>query len=381
MTASFRLGRIAGIDIGVNWSWLVVFALIVWSLTTAVFPEQNPGLEDGTYLAMGVAAALLFFTSILLHELGHALQARREGMEIEGITLWLFGGVAQFKGMFPSAGAEFRIAIAGPIVSLVLGLAFVGAAVVIAGAQALDGVAAWLGYINLALLVFNMLPALPLDGGRVLRAALWSAQGDFRSATQVAAGIGRGFGFLFIGGGLALVFFLNAVSGLWLAFIGWFLLGAASAEARYIAVRDALGGLRVRDLVVRDPVTVEPSQTIGRVIDEVIWSHRHTTYPVVEDGRAVGLLPFRSVAQIPRAEWDLRTVRECMLGLDDVPRLGEDAPLEEALAELGDGGVGRGLVLGEGDRLVGLLSITDLVRALELGGGLPRRRRRAQTRR
>jgi Zn-dependent protease/predicted transcriptional regulator len=371
VSASFTLGRIAGIKIGINWTWLIVFALITWSLAAQIFPDQNPGLDDGTYLAMAVAAALLFFASILLHELGHAIQARREGMEIEGITLWLFGGVAQFRGMFPSAGAEFRIAIAGPLVSLALGALFVAVAAGMSIPDEIDGVAFWLGSINLALLAFNMLPALPLDGGRVLRSLLWQARGDFAWATRVAAGIGRGFGYLFIAGGVALFFWANAVSGLWLAFIGWFLLGAATSEARYLAVRDALGGLRVRDLMVREPTSVPPDMTIGELLDRVVWTHRFTTYPVVEGGRAVGLLPFRCVAQVPRSEWDERRVRDCMLDLDEVPTLTEEEPLEEALAELGNG-VGRGLVLA-GGRLVGLLSITDLVRALEIGG-LRRRR-------
>jgi Zn-dependent protease/CBS domain-containing protein len=367
VTSSITLGRIAGIRIGINWSWLVVFALITWSLATAVFPDQNPGLSDGTYWAMAIVAAIVFFTSLLLHELGHAFQARREGMEIEGITLWLFGGVAQFKGMFPSAGAEFRIAIAGPFVSLVLGILFVAIALLVHGAEVVDGTAAWLGYINLTLLVFNLLPALPLDGGRVLRSALWAARGDFGWATRIAAGIGRGFGFLFIAGGLALFFLDSATSGLWLAFIGWFLLGAASAEARYIAVRDAFGGLRVRDLMVRNPQTVTPSMTIGDLMDGVVWNHRYTTYPVIEDGRAVGLLPFRCVAQVPRGEWDERTVRDCMLPADEVPTLTEDEPLEEALVELSNG-VGRGLVLDPARRLVGFLSMSDLARALETRG-------------
>ena len=374
MNSSIRLGRIYGIEIGLNWTWLIVFALIVWSLATAVFPDQNPGLGDGTYLTMAIFAALLFFLSILLHELGHAVQARREGMEIEGITLWLFGGVAKFRGMFPSAGAEFRIAIAGPIVSLLLGLGFIGVALLLKGAHEVDGIAAWLGYINLMLLVFNLLPALPLDGGRVLRSALWGARDDFAWATRVAAGIGRGFGYLFIAGGVALFFWANTTSGLWLAFIGWFLLGAATSEARYLAVRDALGGLRVRDLMIRDPVTVGPRQTIGELMDDVVWTHRHTTYPVVDDGRAVGLLPFRCIAQVPRREWDDRTVSDCMLERDQVPLLSEDEPLEQALIDLGDG-VGRGLVV-DGERLVGLLSITDLVRALEAA---PPRRLRERT--
>jgi Zn-dependent protease len=194
MGDSFQLGRIAGVRIGLNWSWLVVFALIVWTLAANIFPHHNPGLGDGAYLAMAIAAALLFFASLLLHELGHALLARREGMEIEGITLWLFGGVAKFKGMFPSAGAEFRIAIAGPLVSLALGALFVLIAWVSALPDEIDGVAAWLGYINLLLLALNLLPALPLDGGRVLRSALWQARSDVAWATHVAAMTGRAFG-------------------------------------------------------------------------------------------------------------------------------------------------------------------------------------------
>jgi Zn-dependent protease/predicted transcriptional regulator len=363
---TFRLGSVAGIRIGLNWSWLVVFALIAWTLAASVFPDQNPGLSDGTYLAMAIAAAVLFFVSLLLHELGHAVVARREGMEIEGITLWLFGGVAKFKGMFPSAGAEFRIAIAGPLVSLVIGLIFVAVAAMGNLPTEVDGVAAWLGFINLILLVFNLLPALPLDGGRVLRAALWRARGDFGWATRVAADIGRGFGYLFIALGLFEVFFLSSFAGVWLAFLGWFLLGAAGAEAGYLATRQVLDGLRVRDLMVRDPVTITPEASIGRFMDDVVWAKRHTTYPVVDDGRAVGLVPFRCVAEVPRREWDNRSIEDCMLGKDEVPVLHEDDELVDALEQLGQSPVGRALVL-DGDRLVGLLSMTDLVRALEAG--------------
>jgi Zn-dependent protease/CBS domain-containing protein len=370
VTTSIELGRIFGIRIGINWSWLVVVALLVWTLAVAIFPSTNPGLSDETYVWMAIVAAALFFTSLLLHELGHAIQARREGMEIEGITLWLFGGVAKFKGMFPSAGAEFRIAIAGPLVSLALGVLFVLAALGLPAPEPVDAVAAWLGYINLVLLVFNLLPALPLDGGRVLRSALWGARDDFRSATRIAASIGRGFGFLFIAGGIALFVFANSFSGAWLAFIGWFLLGAASAELRFLAVRDALAGLRVRDLMVREPATVSAGVSLGQFMDDVVWPNRYTTYPVVDDGRAVGLLPFRCVAQIPRREWDERSVRDCMLSREDVPLLDEDDELVDVLDERGQG-PGRGLVL-DGERLVGLLSISDLARTLETNG---RRRR------
>jgi Zn-dependent protease len=370
--SSFRLGRFAGVEIGVNWSWLVVFALIAWSLASAVFPAQNPGLSHAAYLGMAVIAALLFFASLLAHELGHAVTARREGMEIEGITLWLFGGVARFKGMFPSAGAELRIALAGPAVSLLIGVVCSLVAWAAALPTGIDGVLAWLGYINLFLLAFNLLPALPLDGGRVLRALLWLAKGDFAWATHVSATVGRAFSFLFIGGGLFLFVFQGAFSGAWLAFIGWFLLMASSAETRYLAAREALGGLRVRDLMTRDPLTVPAGYTLGRFMDEVAWIHRYTTYPVLDDGHFVGLLPFRSVAAVPRSEWDAKGVRDCLVPDERVPSLAEDEPAIEALGELSDSSVNRGVVL-DGGRLVGLLSISDLARALEAGPRTPPR--------
>jgi Zn-dependent protease/CBS domain-containing protein len=365
MNDSFTLGRIAGIRVGVNWSWIVVFALIVWTLSQSIFPRMNQGLSDATYLGMAIAAALLFFVSLLMHEYGHALVARREGMEIEGITLWLFGGVARFKGMFPSAGAEFRIAIAGPVVSLVLGCLFVLFAWLARAPEAVDAVAAWLGYINLTLLVFNLLPALPLDGGRVLRSVLWAARNDFAWATRIAAWVGRAFGYLFIAVGLGFLFFQGAFSGAWLAFIGWFLLQAAGAEDRYLLARQALAGLRVLNLMVRDPVTAKPDMTLGAFMDELVSQRRYTTYPVVEDGRAVGLLPFRCVAEVPRREWDTRLVRDCMIPRDRVPVVGETDDLIDAAAELASSDVNRALVL-DGDRLVGLLSVTDVARALQI---------------
>jgi Zn-dependent protease len=369
MTPSLRLGRIAGVEIGVNWSWLVVFALLVWTLARGVFPSTNPHLSAGTHLAMAIVATAAFFCSLLMHELGHALRARREGVEIEGITLWLFGGVARFKGGFPSAGAEFRVAIAGPLVSLALGIAFLLLSLA-HPPQAVGGVLAWLGYINLTLLAFNLLPALPLDGGRVLRSILWRMKGDLAQATRIAADVGRGFGYLLVAAGVALFIFHGSFSGAWLAFIGWFLLQAASAEARYVQARQALDGLRVRDLMTADPVTVAPDLTLGEFMDQIVRTRRHTSYPVLEDGSVVGLLPFRCVAEVPRREWDDTPVRDCMIDRDQVPHLQPDESAIDALAELGQTGLGRALVLADG-RLVGLLSASDLARALEAP---PRRR-------
>jgi Zn-dependent protease len=365
MDGNFTIGRFGGIEVRLHWSLLAVFALIVWSLTDGVFPSQNPGLSDGTYLGMAIVAAVLFLASILLHELGHSWVARREGIEVDSITLWLFGGVAQFKDRFTSAGGEFRVAVTGPLISIALGVVFVSVA--LAGLpSAVDGVAAWLGYINLTLAVFNLLPASPLDGGRVLHAALWRAKGDFAWATRIASEIGQSFGYLFIALGLVMFIFQGSFSGAWLAFIGWFLLQGARAEARYVATEQALSGLRVRDLMVRQPVTVDADSTIGRFMDDVAWSQRFTTYPVLDGGSPVGLLAFASVAAVPRSDWDTRRVRETMIPLDEVPLLTEDEKAVDALAELSAPRANRGLVVDNG-HLAGLLSITDLARALEVG--------------
>ena len=232
--------------------------------------------------------------------------------------------------------------------------------------SAVDGAAAWPGYINLILAAFNLLPAAPLDGGRVLHAALWRAKGDYAWATRVASEIGQGFGYLFIALGLVMFIFQGSFSGAWLAFIGWYLLQGAKAEARYAATEQALVGLRVRDLMVRNPVTVDADWTIGRVMDDVASSHRFTTYPVLDGGSPVGLLPFASVAAVPRSEWETRRVRETMISLDEVPLLTEDEKAVDALAELSAPDANRGLVVDNG-HLAGLLSITDLARALEVG--------------
>jgi Zn-dependent protease len=228
---SFTLFRVAGIRVGVNWSWAIVFGLIVWSLADRVFPAEDPGHSAGTYTAMALVAALVFFASLLLHELGHAVRARREGVEVAGITLWLFGGVARLGGGLPGAGAELRIALSGPLVTAVLAVVFVAVALAAPLPAAVGGVLAWLGYVNVILLVFNLLPAFPLDGGRVLRAARWRSTGSLLAATRTAVRVSRVLAFLIVAGGLALVVYGDTIGGLWLAFVGWFLLQAARAES------------------------------------------------------------------------------------------------------------------------------------------------------
>jgi Zn-dependent protease len=363
MHPSLTIGRIAGIRISFNWSWLIVFALIVWSLAASVFPAQDPGLSTATYTIMSVIAALVFFLSILLHEIGHSIVARRNGMEIEGITLWLFGGVSEFREMFRSPGAEFRIGIAGPAVSFFLGAAFIGLAFLTTGSTPVNGTLAWLGYINVLVLVFNLLPALPLDGGRVLRSALWKAKGDFNWATKIAAGFGRAFGYLMIAGGVFAFVSYGAFGGAWLALIGWFLLGAAGNEARFMRARQALEGLRVSDVMTREPVTAPANGTLGEFADSLGRLDRHSTYPVVSNGDVLGLLPFGAISVRPRREWDQRLVRESMLGKEKVPVLDSDDSAVDALSKLMGGEINSGLVVHD-SHLVGLLTFSDLARVL-----------------
>jgi Zn-dependent protease/CBS domain-containing protein len=373
--SSISVGRIAGVPVQVDWTWLIVFGLFAWILATGVFPRSNPGMGDGTYAVMAVVAVLLFFVSILLHELGHAVQARRDGMRIEGITLWLLGGVARFRDMFPSALAELRIALAGPAVTAVIAGALVLLSWGLPLPESVDAVAAWLGWINLTLLAFNLLPALPLDGGRVLRSLLWHVRGDFASATRVAGRAGQGFAYLMIGLGIFVLIWRQDTNGIWLAVVGWFLLRAAQAELALAQVpmdviRTAMdppprsmAGMRVRDVMVREPVTTTPELTLGRFVDQA-WSSRFASYPVLADGRPVGIVSLPRVLAVPRRHWDDYKVADLMIALGSAPVVGEDDDLEAAIARLLVAEPGRALVL-DGDRLVGLLSISDVGWALE----------------
>ena len=366
MGDSIVLGRILGIQVGINWSWLLIAALIVWTLADAVFPSTNPDLSTGTYVAMAVVAAFLFFACILLHELGHAVQAKRERVEIVGITLWMLGGVAKMAGRIPGAGPELRIALAGPAVSLVLGLAFAGAAAALPLPEPVDAVCAWLGYVNLVLLVFNLIPAFPLDGGRVLLAALWLRSSDLARATRQAVTVSRIAAFAIIALGIGLLLTGSVTGGIWLAFIGWFLLQAAAGEASQRVAEAHLSGLRVRDLMTADPVVVRPEMTLAEVVDEVVWKARYTTYPVVSEGRPVGLLPFAALAAVERTAWEGTRVADCMLPLERVAILDPELSAADALAEVGGSEARRALVVEDG-RLDGILSIADLTRALEIG--------------
>ena len=375
MTATFRLGRIGGVEIGINWSWLAIVALLTWSLAAGVFPETNPGLSDATYAVMAAIAVPVFFACLLAHELGHALQARREGVEIEGITLWLFGGVARFRGRFPSAGAEFRIAIAGPLVSAALGAVLLAVALAVPLPSAVDGTVHWLGYINLTLLAFNLLPALPLDGGRVLRSALWHARGDLQAATRTAAAIGSAFGQVMIAGGILLAVAGGGIGGLWLAVIGWFIAGAAAAEAADADAHASLTGVSVADAMVADAIAVDVGLPLTRFVNDVVLQQRHTAYPVIAHGRPAGIVTFKRLP--PRAVWDELTVGHVLTPLADCLVVQPSDALADVLPELLARPERRALVLA-GGQSAGLLTAADAVRLLELSQLQPRSSTRSQ---
>ncbi len=365
LASTFGLGRVAGVEIGLNWTWILIFGLIVWSLAGVQFPAAAPGRGWLVYAVMGVVAALVFFASLLAHELGHALQARREGVRTEGITLWLLGGVAKLAGEFPSAGAEFRIAIAGPLVSLALGLTFALAAFAWPSPGAVPSMFAWLGYINLALLVFNLLPALPLDGGRVFRAALWSHTRNLTTATHTAARVGVVIAAALIGCGI-LVTLRVGLGGLWLVLIGWFVLEAGRSEEQRVMTHDALAGVTVGMLMTRQVVTVDARSTLADVAEMLNGTARHTAYPVVDGETIRGLLPLHVLAQAPPGDWALRRVDECLVPLDEIPCFSATMPAAEAAEEIVERASGRALIFDAGG-LVGILCLSDIARALAFG--------------
>ncbi|MDQ4145273.1 MAG: CBS domain-containing protein [Actinomycetota bacterium] len=360
MESNFTFLRVRGIPIGAHWTWLLVFGLLSWSLATALFPGASPGLGASTYALMGIVTTLLFFASIVLHELGHTFRAIKEGMQIDGITLWLFGGVARFRGMFPSAGAELRIAVAGPAVSVGLVLAFAAVAALPVPRE-VRGVAEYLAYINAILVGFNLIPALPLDGGRVLRAWLWRRE-SFAAATRSAARAGKAFGGLLTVIGVLGFVSGTGLGGLWLVFLGFFLIQAADAEESVILLQRAFEGRRVRDVMTADPVVVPPDMSVIDFLGQVNGA-RHSTYPVVDHGRPVGLVALRQIALLPETERRAARVGEVMLKGGAVPVVHPDTPVMEAIDAVRD--AGRALVV-DNERLIGIVSGRDLARTVEV---------------
>jgi Zn-dependent protease/CBS domain-containing protein len=369
----WRLFRLAGIPISLDVSWLIILALIVWSLT-GVFRVLVPNLPPLHYWVMGVLTALTFFACIVLHELGHALVARSLGMPIRGITLFLFGGVAELEGEPPSAWIEFRMAIAGPAVSAVLALLFFGltlAAAAAGWARETWAVFLYLFWINTAVLVFNLIPAFPLDGGRVLRSILWGATGNLRRATLWASLAGKAFAWLLIGVGVWEFFRDDFVGGIWMGLIGLFLRQAAESGYQQVLLREALQGVPVGLFMNREPVQVPPALDLRRWVEDYVYRYNRKFFPVSDDGHLEGVISTRALARYPREEWPLHTVAEAMTrDLGPVSVTPETDALE-ALGRMQRTGSSRLLVTDAEHHLVGIVSLKDLLgflnQKLELG--------------
>ena len=311
---TFSLGRIAGIRVMASWTLLLLVPFATWLLAVSIFPAQNPGLSGGSYLAMGLAATALLIVSILLHEMGHAVEARRQGIGVDSVTLWFLGGLTRFPGGFPTAPAELRVASAGPAVTLILGVAFGAVATLVRGRPETDGIAAWLAYINILLLLFNLLPAFPLDGGRMLRGALWARWDDHLRATRTTARIGRSLGVGMFALGLLSAFAGAGVDGLWLVVVAWFLIGSATAEQGLADAEAGLAGVRMAAIMHPEPVCVAPGLSVADLLADVVPVHPQRAYPVVVGGGLVGLLLRRRAEEVPAAERASRRVHDLALG-------------------------------------------------------------------
>ena len=368
MNESFRIGRIAGVAVGCNWSVLVVFWLIAWSLAAEQFPDAHPGYSRTGYWVAGVVTAVVFFASLLAHELGHAVVARRLGMKVEGITLWLFGGVAKLGGDAATPQVEWRVGAVGPGVSLVAAGLFGAAAVgfdAVGMSELVVAIPAWLARINLILAVFNLVPAYPLDGGRVLRALLWQRHDDRVRATISAARAGRTFAYVLIGLGLAEFALGVSAGGLWFVFLGWFLLSAARAEEAGVTTNQLLDGVRVKDVMSADPVTAPASMTVAELLDGYILSHRFSAFPLIDDdGGLVGLLTLSRLKGLPAAKRSTTPASRAACPISEVPTADPDEPVIHLLERIVTSPDGRALVLDEG-RLVGIVSPTDISRVLQ----------------
>lgn len=355
MDASIKLGRIWGIPIGLHSSWFLIFGLVTWSLAAGYFPMEYPGMPSQAHWMLGAFTSVLFFGSVLLHELGHTYLALRNKLPVRGITLFLFGGVAQIAREPGNPGAEFRIAIAGPMTSLALAVLFASLAMIAGPATYLAASTEWLARINLMLALFNMIPGFPLDGGRVLRAGVWYATGSFHRATQVAAFSGQMVAFGFIGLGILSILSGSLFNGLWLVFIGWFLQNAAASSYAQSNLHRSLRDVLAGQVMNRECSPVSGGVTLQSLVEERILGQGQRCFLVAEDGRLRGLLTLRDVTAVPRPDWGRITTGEAMVPLLRLSRVQADTPLLAALQMMDDAQVAQLPVVQE-EEVIGMLS-------------------------
>ncbi|MGY6022681.1 site-2 protease family protein [Streptomyces spinosirectus] len=368
MKETLPLGRIAGVRVGLHWSVLVIVALVTVMLAGGRFPDAHPGHSTWAYAALALLTALVFLASLLAHEVAHAVVAQRNGVQVDGITLWMLGGVARLRSEAPTPAAELRIAGVGPLTSAVLGAAFTGLTLWL-DAIGVSGLVveafAWLAAINVVLAVFNAVPAAPLDGGRLLRAYLWHRTGDPVRATRSASAAGRALGWFLVVLGFATVLFEGNLSGLWPALIGWFLITAATEEARRAELGGVLAGLPVRQVMTRDPVVVRATTTVLEFLAEgPFGAYRHSAFPVLAaDGTPAGLVTVRLINRVPLQARSATTVADVMRPLADVATTSPDEPVVDLIPRLEASADRRALVLDSG-HLVGIVTLADISRAV-----------------
>jgi len=359
-----------GIPIRVHFSWLLVFGLVTWSLAAGYFPGEYPGWAARTYWAVGAITALIFFASILVHELGHSWVALRNGIPIRSITLFVFGGVAQIAREPGAPGVELRIAIAGPVTSFVLAGLFAGAWQLVRDVPILAAPAIWLARINFMVAAFNLIPGFPLDGGRLLRALVWRWTGSFRRASEAASFIGQLVAFGFIGWGILTVLGGNVIGGMWIAFIGWFLQNAAAASHADANLREMLRDVTVGQAMTRDCRRVERSSRLDRVVHEEVLGAGRRCFVVTEAKRLVGLLTLHEIKAIPRDRWAMVTVGEVMTPADKVTAVDPKTDLLAALEKMDAANVAQMPVIEAGELLgmIGREQVLHYVRVrAELG--------------
>lgn len=367
-TKSITLFRLFGFEVKIDLTWLFLGLLVAWTLAKGVFPSLYPGLEPLTYWLMGLAGVIILVFSIVFHELSHSLVARHYGFPIKGITLFIFGGVAEMDEEPPTAKSEFLMAAAGPASSLVLAAALLGLnhlSVTAHWPVTVVGVTAYLAYINFILAVFNMVPAFPLDGGRILRAALWGWRGDFRWATRIASNIGSGFGFVLVALGVLAFITGNFIAGVWWALIGLFLRAAAGMSYQQLLVVDVLKGAPVRRFMKTLVVTVPPSITVHELVEEYVYKYHYKMFPVVDGRRLLGGIDTERVKAVSREEWDRRQVRDVMYACSAANTVAPGMDAVKAWKLMRGKGHSR-LMVAEGDTLLGIVSLRDLMEFLSL---------------
>ena len=365
---AMSVGRLAGVEIRLDYSWFILLFLILGSLAGALFPAYAPEVSRLGHLAMGVAGTFLFFASLLLHELGHAVTARFRGLEVEGITLFIFGGMARTRSEPGSPGDEFVVAGMGPLVSFALAAGFY----LVAGigtrwdaGSAVTVTAETLGYLNLLLAVFNLLPGFPLDGGRLLRAALWKVTGSLRRATAAAAGVGRLLGWAIIAIGIWSLLSAGAfIAGLWMVFIGWFLTQAARSAYQTVLLNQLMGPLTAGEAMSPRPETVGPDLTVDELIHDYLLRRPYNAFPVVEDDVVVGMVTLNGLQNVPRARWKELVAGQVMTPLEQLVLVEPETPMMQVLERMRDNEIRRVLVARDWE-LLGIISTSDVARWLD----------------